>query len=163
MIIIQDTREGLPYKFERWNIEIKTSGLKVGDYSIQGFEDKISIERKSLNDLIGCLTGSNRSRFERELSRARSFELFVVIIEADLLTITSGQYHSVMNPDAVLQSIVAFHIRYGTPFLFAGDRCGAEYLTYSLLQKFLYEIKKRFKQSQQFNLDGKGSVYASAG
>ena len=156
MIILQDNRENLPYLFDRWPVEVKAATLKTGDYSLPGFTDQAAIERKSLDDLIGCLTGSNRSRFERELSRARSFELFVVIVESDLSQISNKQYHSVMNPDAVLQSIVAFHIRYGVPFLFAGDRCGAEYLTYSLLQKFLYEIQKRFKYAQQFNLEVEG-------
>lgn len=146
MIILTDTREQLPYPFDRWPVDIKEAGLSTGDYSLLGFEDKAAIERKSLNDLISCLKGKNRDRFEKELSRARSYELFIVVIEADLFQIASKNYHSVMNPDAVLQSITAFHIRYGIPFLFCGDRSGAEYMTYSLLQKYLYEIKKRYKQ-----------------
>jgi len=153
MIILADTREQIPYSFTRWPVSVQTASLTTGDYSLPGFEDKAAIERKSLDDLIGCLMGKNRERFERELCRARSYELFAVVIEANLFQILNKNYHSVMNPDAVLQSIVAFHVRYKIPFLFAGDRIGGEYLTYSLLQKYLYEIEKRFKQSQK--CDGK--------
>ena len=149
MIILTDTREQLPYSFDRWPIEIQTAGLPTGDYSLSGFENQIAVERKSLNDLIGCLIGKNRVRFEKELTHARQYELFAVVIEADFFQIANKNYHSVMNPDAVLQSITAFYIRYKIPFLFCGNRSGAEYMIYSLLQKYLYEIEKRYKQSQK--------------
>ncbi|MDA3897496.1 MAG: hypothetical protein PF482_15275 [Desulfobacteraceae bacterium] len=154
MVIIQDTREQLPYVFDRWPVSVQAAGLPVGDYSIQGFSDKVAIERKSLDDLINCLMGGNRIRFEKELSRARSFELFAVIVEASFHQISAKQYHGCMDPHAVLQSIVAFHIRYKVPFIFAGDRCGGEYLTFSLLQKFIYEIEKRFKQCRKMEVTG---------
>lgn len=144
MQIIIDSREQLPYKFDRWEVNTTTGTLTTGDYSIQGFEDKAAIERKSLDDLVGCLSGKSRVRFEKELARGRSLELFAVVIECNFFEIAGKRYHSTMNPDAVLQSIMAFHIRYNTPFLFCGDRSGGEYIAYSLLSKFIYEIRKRF-------------------
>lgn len=143
--ILVDTREQLPYSFDRWPVTVQTTGIPTGDYSLKGFEDKIAIERKSLDDLIGCLCGKSRERFERELARARSMEFFAVVIEANFFDISNKAYHSVMNPDSVLQSISAFHVRYRARFLFAGDREGGEYLTHSLLSKYLYEIEKRFQ------------------
>jgi hypothetical protein len=89
--------------------------------------------------------GKNRERFERELARAGSFERFAVVIEAGLHDVKAGRYRSEMKPHAVLQSVTAFYIRYGIPFLFCGDRAGAEYLTYSILEKFAYEIHARLK------------------
>jgi len=151
MIILADSREKQPYDFNRWPVEIQEAGLKTGDYSIFGFEDKISIERKSLNDLIGCLKGKDRERFEKELARARSYELFAVIIEADLSDVANGLYQSQMKPTAAIQSITAFHVRYGVPFLFCGNRAGGEYLTFSLLSKYVYEIHKRYEQLQKHN------------
>jgi DNA excision repair protein ERCC-4 len=149
--ILTDTREQLPYLFEKYPVKNEPAALAVGDYSLAGFQDRIAIERKSLNDLIGCLTGSNRTRFEKELARAGSFERFAVIIESDIQDISAGRYTSNMKPHAALQSITAFFIRYGIPFLFCGNRDGAEYITYSILQKYYYEIEKRFKiiQKQQ--------------
>jgi len=78
------------------------SGLKAkhikGDYSLPGFEDRAAIERKSLNDLIGCLMGSNRQRFERELARGRHYDLFAVVVEASLADVSQGRYRSDMKP-----------------------------------------------------------------
>jgi len=48
-----------------------------------------------------------------------------------------------MEPKAALQSIFAFQIRYGTAFLFCGNRTGAEYACHSLLSKYLYELQRR--------------------
>jgi len=147
MKILTDTREQLPYTFSKYPVNTESAALPVGDYSIPGFESTVSIERKSLNDLVGCLTGKNRERFERELMRARSYELFAVVVEANIQDVSDKKYKSDMTPHAVMQSITAFHIRYGIPFLFCGDRSGGEYTTYSLLQKYIYEIGKRYKQS----------------
>ena len=48
-----------------------------------------------------------------------------------------------MKPTAALQSLFAFQIRYGTAFLFCGNRAGAEYACHSLLSKYLYELQRR--------------------
>jgi len=69
MIILQDNRENLPYSFERWPVDVNAVTLQTGDYSLPGFTDQAAIERKSLNDLISCLMGGNRIRFEKELAR----------------------------------------------------------------------------------------------
>jgi len=151
MILLTDTREQTPYTFDRWPVSAQTSTLSTGDYSLPGFENKAAIERKSLNDLIGCLMGKNRIRFEKELTRARSYELFSVVVESDLADLATGRYQSKMKPHSAIQTISAFYIRYGIPFLFCGTRSGAEYITYSLLQKYLYEIQKRYQQSIKFN------------
>ncbi len=155
MIILTDTREQTPYTFDRWNIEIKAAGLPTGDYSLPGFENQIAIERKSLDDLINCLMGGNRIRFEKELSRARSYELFAVVVESNLSDIANGLYQSSMKPTAALQTLAAFYVRYDVPFLFCGNRSGAEYIVFSLLQKYIQEIEKRFKYSQKFNSEVK--------
>jgi DNA excision repair protein ERCC-4 len=140
-----DTREQQPFTFTRYDVDPETATLPVGDYSLPGFEDRAAIERKSLNDLIGCLMGKDRERFERELARGRHYELFVVVVEASLADVSQGRYRSDMKPQAALQSIITFQVRYRTPFMWAGNRAGAEYMTYSLLAKFLREIGERDK------------------
>ena len=149
IMIITDTREQHPYKFEQWPVNVVRAVLPAGDYSIMAFEDRVAIERKELNDLVACLMGDNRSRFERELSRLRSYELAAVVIEANLQDLSRGRYQSQMKPKSAMQSITAFFIRYQMPFLFCGDRSGAEYITYSLLNKYLYEIEKRYQQARK--------------
>lgn len=77
MKILIDTREQAPYSFET---ESETATLPTGDYSLEGGKDLIAIERKSIDDLIGCLT-SGRDRFERELHRGRSLDYFALIVD----------------------------------------------------------------------------------
>jgi DNA excision repair protein ERCC-4 len=116
---------------------------------VAGFEDRIAVERKTAEDLISCLMGDNRQRFERELAKAKSYDTFLVIIEASLQDIAEGRYRSAMKPHAALQSIAAMMIRHRVSFLFAGNREGGEYMTFSIFQKYLAEIEKRYKQAQK--------------
>ncbi len=148
MKILIDTREQQPYNFSRFEVETDRATLSTGDYSLPGFEDKAAIERKALDDLVSCLMGSNRDRFERELAKLRVYDLAAVVIEATLDDVSKGRYRSQMKAHAAIQSIVSFQVRYRIPFVWCGNRAGGEYITYSLLNKYLYEITKRFEQAK---------------
>ena len=143
---IIDSREQLAFQFKPpkyRDVDVEIGALPTGDYSLAGFEDRIAVERKSLDDLVGCLMNDQRERFERELTRARPYDLFCVVVEASMEEIRNHSYRSLMKPRAVLQSIAAFQVRYRVPFAFCGNRAGAEYWTYSLLVKYLREIEER--------------------
>jgi len=75
MKLLIDTREQLDYAcfFEKLAKIHITKTLRIGDYSLEGYETKFSIERKTLNDFIGCTT-SSRERFLRELERAKELD-----------------------------------------------------------------------------------------
>jgi ERCC4-type nuclease len=146
MRILIDSREQNPLSFERYQAETEHVALPAGDYSLPGFEDLVAIERKELNDLIACLKGANRDRFKRELARAQHYDLFCVVVESTLEDVSKGRYRSEMKPHAALQSIFAFTVRYGVSFVWAGNRAGAEYVSYSLLEKYLAEIEKRYQR-----------------
>lgn len=147
MRILIDSREQLPFSFAGYDVAPEVVGLPVGDYSLPGFEDRVALERKALDDLIGCLIGSNRDRFEKELYKGRHYDLFAVVVEAPLSAVSQGRYKSEMKAHSALQSIITFQVRYRVPFVWAGNRVGAEYVTFHLLAKYLYEIEKRFKQA----------------
>ncbi|MGO8822061.1 MAG: ERCC4 domain-containing protein [Desulfomonilaceae bacterium] len=141
-IISKDTRE----RDFGWDpyieapVEIRT--LKTGDYSVKGYEDRISIERKELNDLIGCLT-KGRDRFIRELERARDLEYFAVLVEAHYSDLVHGNYVSRLHPNSAIESISAWEIRFGHPFLFCGNQELAARKCESLLKKFYREQMKQ--------------------
>ena len=147
MRILVDTREQTPFSLRGYEAHPETATLHVGDYSLPGFEDRAAIERKSLEDLISCLMGENRARFERELAKGRYYELFAVVVEAPLSAVSQGRYRSEMKAHAALQSLLTFTVRYRTPFIWAGSRQGAEYCCYWLLSKFLREAAERYKQA----------------
>lgn len=142
MRIIIDTREQKLYQLEERS-EVRT--LPVCDYSLRGLEDCVALERESLNDLIGCLTGG-RERFEKELLRAKGLDYFALIIEANLSDLANGNYRSKMNPKSAVQSLLAFSIRYRLPIFFCENREYAQWVTESLLSKYAREIENKFKQ-----------------
>ena len=139
--IIVDTREQRPYEFTS-PTEVGT--LSIGDYSLKGFEDLVAIERKTLNDLIGCLT-KDRERFEKELLKGRALDYFALIIEASLSDLVNGRYKSKMLPKSAIQSLLAFSVRYRFPIWLCGNRAYSERVTEGLLTKFAREIEKHYK------------------
>ncbi len=141
-VIIVDTREQDPLSF---TLPTERGGLVTGDYSIKGLERYLAIERKSIDDLTGSLQGQNRERFERELSRGRGLEYFALVIEADLAEIAGGQYRSQMNPKAVIQSLMAFSVRYNLPVFFCPGREYAARVVESLLLKYVREVEQRWR------------------
>ena len=146
MRIVADTREQRPFPFAKYEVEVERAALPTSDYSLPGFEDRVGVERKELSDLVACCMGANRERFERELRRLSCYDLKAVVIEASMRDVADGLYRSEMKPHAVLQSVFAFQVRHGVPFLFCSDRAGAEYATHSLLAKYAAEIESRMKQ-----------------
>lgn len=145
MKIVVDSREQAPFTFEKYEVDVLPGALLTGDYSLPGLESLVAIERKSLGDLVGCLMGSDRDRFERELSRAGGLEAFLVVIEASMDDVRRHNYRSRMRPHAVLQSVAAFMVRYRVPFAWCGSREGAEYMTFSFLEKYAVEQRKRLE------------------
>ncbi|MBC8427019.1 MAG: ERCC4 domain-containing protein [Desulfobacterales bacterium] len=139
MRLLIDSREQLPYSFET---ESEKATLKTGDYSLKGAEGLVAIERKTLDDLIGCLT-TGRERFERELYRGQALEYFAVVVEASLSAIANGQYRSKMLPKSAIQSLLAFSVRYNLPVFFAENREYGTRITESLLLKYAREIDKK--------------------
>jgi len=73
-VIFIDSREQTPLEFD--NIT-RTSGMNFGDYRIA--HSNIYIERKSLGDAWGTLTGGFE-RFEREIIRAKEAGAYLVIV-----------------------------------------------------------------------------------
>lgn len=141
VIIKVDSREQRPYEFKNPS-EVGT--LTIGDYSILDLENHIAIERKELNDLIGCLT-TGRDRFEKELHKSKALDYFALVIEASLSDLANGNYRSQMGPKSAIQSLLAFSVRYKLPIFFAENREYGQRITESLLLKYCRELEKKFE------------------
>jgi len=143
MRILIDSREQAPYAFQRYEgVTVETSTLQTGDYSLSGLQDRVALERKSLDDLTGTLT-KGRERFERECERGRGFDYFGLVIEASLEDVRGHKYQSQMTPQSLLQSLAAFSVRYGLHVHWCGNRAGGEYMTHAVLSKYLREAENR--------------------
>ena len=133
--VVIDTREQTPFLFAGYPVSLIRASLDSGDYSVAGFERRIALERKSLDDLLGCLT-HDRDRFERELTRLRGYDVAMVIVESPLLALRQHRYKSRMEPAAAEQSWKAMMQRYMVPFHFAQDRADAEAFAFDMLRHY---------------------------
>jgi len=108
-------------------------------------EDKIAIERKSLQDLIGCV-GKGRERFERCLERMLDFPIRAVVVEASWAQIERRQYIGMVHPNAVTGSILGW-VASGIPFLLVDSRDRASEFVARLLihghKRYCHESAKR--------------------
>lgn len=121
-VVVVDTREQSPLPFV--NCPSETGTLATGDYSVRGFEDEFTVERKSLDDLVGSCT-FERERFERELVRMRGYTFRRLLIVGTVEDVEAHRYRSRAEPKAVLASITAFEVRYGLPVAFCPNPAAA--------------------------------------
>jgi ERCC4-type nuclease len=131
--IVVDTREQQPLEFGEW--PVVRAGLSTGDYSIEGYETRFALERKSLPDLFACV-GRERDRFERELARLSQMDYAGLVIEADLQGLLNGYERSMVTPGAAVGSLVAWSVGHGLPVWLAHDRGHASELILSLSRKW---------------------------
>jgi len=146
MIIVIDTREQTPLLFGD-QVETVPGTLETGDYSIQGLTDLVTIERKSLPDLLGCI-GKGRDRFERELRRMRGYTYKAVVIEATLKQCAGGSWRGEITPAQLLGSIASWRVKYKVDFIYAGNAELAAEETLRVLRKFndyCLDFARRFK------------------
>ncbi len=130
-IIVIDTREQLPYEFNYLTV-VKT--LKVGDYSVEGMEMDVVVERKTKADIYGSVT-SGRERFEREMVRLQQIKYAALVIESDLNGLLEAPPFSRVSPAVVVNTLVSWSIKYAVNIWLADNRQLAQQLTFRLLEK----------------------------
>jgi DNA excision repair protein ERCC-4 len=132
-VVVIDTREQRPYWFPRSVVRT----LRSGDYSIEGHEDEVAIERKSKADAYGTI-GGGRDRFRREIERLARYDFAAIVVESSLPDFLKPPPHSQLHPHAAIGTLLGWCVRYRLPVLFAGDREHAQAATHHLLRKFAF-------------------------
>ena len=138
--IIIDTREqeGHFYSFDRfpnWIAGTRRAALKVGDYTLDGREDEITVERKTLEDLVSTLT-VNRKTFIRACQRMERLKRKIIVIESTMACLKSPYMYSDAHPNSIFGTLVAIQERFGIFPVFAATRELAEEYTASTLVKY---------------------------
>lgn len=138
MKFVIDSREQKPYTkyLDTLGHTYKIRKLAVGDYSILGYEQKFSIERKELNDLIGSLT-QGRRRFKALLTRAAKLDYFALVIEGSFYDIQNRNYRSKAHPSSILSTIFMWSVEFGIPIFFVDSRNGGAFAVIKLAEAFL--------------------------
>ena len=143
--VIIDTREQKPYSFENfsnWIAGIKSASLPTGDDSVIGYENVISLERKTLNDIVASLM-DGRSRFLREMERLSNFHYKCLCIEASRTEIKSPYTFSnkvKAHPNGITGALDAISAKYGIQIHYGDNRQLSEEFAASWLSKcYTYE------------------------
>lgn len=146
--VVIDSSEQRPYtfkgltadadkKFAPLAIPTVRYSLAVGDYSIQGRESEILIERKSKEDLYGSMsTTEKRENFIARLEVMNAIPWGAVVVEAGWQElIESPPRHTKFAPKSLYRTILFWMQRYPKVHWFpAFSREFAEITTFRLLQ-----------------------------
>lgn len=150
IVITTDTREQLTLDFTKFRGVSSVRGtLKTGDYSIQGYDDTICFERKSVQDLVSTLIGGHE-RFLREMERMRSFKAKYILIEhtPDILYNYCAKHGWQRKFNTIIQSLLAYACHYQVRVRFCKDREDmAEYIV-KKAREFLKEQGEQKNESQ---------------
>lgn len=126
--------------------------LKTGDYSIKGFEELLTVERKSSDDFVQTFA-QGRARFERE--HERMAEMIAaggracVVVEGDLGVILdelplSGRR---LLPESVMGTVESWSRRFNVHYYFLGTRARAEKFCFQVLKKWLESVNEPVSRS----------------
>lgn len=134
-VLLVDTRERLPYDFEGDDdfSEIKHCKIDAGDYSIEGLEHLIVIERKANADELYNNFTQNKDRIYAEFERLRDHKIKIIMIEQSCEDICNPRNYyinkkglnkaSVNMPVAVVAAnLNTLMLEYGVQVIFAGPK-----------------------------------------
>lgn len=122
-VVLVDTREQVPMRlarFDNWIADERVATLATGDYSIEGMESLVSLERKSLQDLVGTLM-HHRERFLRQLERMTAYRHRAIIIEASYEQIKTPYTFAravEAHPNGVTGTLDALEVKYNIPVIY---------------------------------------------
>jgi ERCC4-type nuclease len=137
-VALIDTREQNPLdlsRFEGWFAGIEKRALKLGDYSIDGLEDVCVVERKDLSDLIHSCT-TDRLVFINRLRRMAQYPHRLLLVTSTLSEIKSPHPYAGVNPNGIMQSLIAMLAGLQVPFLCSENHELGE----ELVASFLYQV-----------------------
>ncbi len=145
--ILQDTREKQPWDFTFFGLQQKVKGLKTGDYTVEGHESEIFIERKRSTGELAQNFGSKSKAFFKELERAKPFKHKYLICEFPEEYIRAFPKHSGIPENVISKlrmsanylSACFFKLKgtYGINVIFTNSPSEAEYAVLDVLSSIL--------------------------
>lgn len=142
--IVIDTREQQPWEFEHHTIA--NHKLDTGDYSIEGLENVIAIERKkSVSEFANNIT---ESRFTDVVMRMGQIKYAFLLLEFDLedvliypigSTVPKRMWDKIkISPAFILKNLLDLGIKHNISVHFCGNATNAKKLAETILKKVNY-------------------------
>ena len=102
--------------------------LQTGDYSIVGYTDIVSIERKfAFSELWGNYSSKKRPAFEKEMDRMSSIKHAYILIESsmnsDILELSPPQFTKGVPGKSLIRWLMSLSVKYGVHIIPVGN-CG---------------------------------------
>lgn len=149
--IIKDTREKQGYTFaaseSKYHVckGMVNRKLDTGDYSIEGLEDKICIERKASVVELANNVGISRKRFEAEIERMKEFPHKFLVLEFSLTNLMDFPEGSDV-PDReiknlrvtnkyMLRFLMELQINHNVNVIFCDSKKNAKWTVLSILKR----------------------------
>ena len=137
-VVLVDTREQHPFEFTRfegWFAGVEKRALKLGDYSVAGLEDVCAVERKDLSDLVHSCT-VDRTAFIHRLRLMAKRPHRLLVITSALSQVKSPYSHSMIDPNRIMQFLIAALAGLQVPFV-----CSETHeLGEELVGSYLYQV-----------------------
>lgn len=145
--IIVDTREQHPLSFSGANIgNIIRRKLDTGDYSLDGLEDRLCIERKS--NVAEFYQNVTQKRFWEEMERVKSYPHRFLLFEFSVSDVEMFPYGSGLpksitsklkiSPAYLMKCIAKLQVSYNIHIIFAGSKDNASSIA-TVIMKEIYE------------------------
>jgi ERCC4-type nuclease len=141
--IIIDTREQQPWNFK--NYTTASRKLDTGDYSIEGFENIFTIERKkSVAEIANNIT---ESRFVKELERLKNYKHKFLLLEFSLSNVIDYPIGSdvprrvweklKITNKYILKYLTSISIKYDLQIFFCDNEENAEEMALSIIKRII--------------------------
>ena len=152
MIILRDTREKQPWDFSWYDCEIRVATVKVGDYTIEGYENTIAVERKRSTGELAMNFGFKKKQFIAELERMQNVQYRYVVCEfpeirLEEFPLNSGIPRKHWNKlrisgKYIRKCIHDFSSQYNVTFLFCENAFAAQDEVFMMFQNIVGDDKE---------------------
>ena len=163
--VLIDAQEKIPFTFQGLTADSKDDSRPIivptkrqslgpshGDYSIEGHEGHVHIDRKSIEDCIGTVLGwgDRREQFQRTLQYLGGCEVSAIVVEgsfgacAAACTETKGKTKQ-ENQRVFHRQVLAWQQDYAVPWVFCDTVRFAEKTTFQILRRYHKNFIEREK------------------
>lgn len=133
--IVIDSREQLPYQFD--GMATVRKKLDAGDYSLEGYEHVVSVERKNFSDCWGSMS-TGRARFERCVQRLAKLDRAAIVVESSLSRLAiPPPYIQRTTAASVIGGLISWSAQFAIPVFFCDSREQGERITVRFLAAWL--------------------------
>lgn len=132
--ILIDTREKNPLIFSGYTARKEL--LKVGDYSLSGYKNVVTVEYKSLGDWCIWITERDQHRFHSQLERLADYDSSCIVVGGRLGSKTRYSH----MPERKIVEKAAEVAAYNIPIIFCKGRLAASQFIIAYLENVYNDL-----------------------